>query len=172
MIIGSNTIAAQAAIEQATLEGFNTLLLTTYLQGEARHSGEFLACIAKQLKSDLSSISPPSCVICGGETTVVVRGSGKGGRNTELALGAVEVIKDLPQTVLVTLATDGGDGSTDAAGAVVTGKTYERGMMMNMHPLEYLNDNDSYNYFSRLDDLLKPGTTNTNVNDLTFIFSS
>jgi hydroxypyruvate reductase len=171
VIIGSNKIAAQAAIQQAKTEGFNTLLLTSYMQGEARYAGEFLATIAKQLRGDDSPIDLPSCVVCGGETTVVVKGPGMGGRNTELALGAVEAMHGLTQSILIALATDGGDGPTDAAGAVVTGETLNRATRLNMHPLDYLEINDSYNFFSRLGDLLKPGPTNTNVNDLTFVFS-
>jgi glycerate 2-kinase len=170
-IIGSNKDAAQAAMKQAESEGLNTLLLTTYLQGEARWSGSFLASIAKQLRSDYSPVDLPSCVICGGETTVVVGGNGVGGRNTELALGAVELLNGLSHTVLVTLATDGSDGSTDAAGAVVTGDTLQRAIHLDLKPQDYLNNNDSYNFFSQLGDLLKPGPTHTNVNDLAFIFS-
>jgi glycerate 2-kinase len=170
IIIGSNKLAAQAAIRQAKIEGFNTLLLTTYLQGEARHVGEFLATIARQLGSENPMLHPPACIICGGETTVVVTGDGKGGRNTELALGAVELLSGLSRTVLISMATDGSDGSTDAAGAVVTGETLKKAAKLNLSPDVYLEYNDSYNFFQKLGDLLKPGLTQTNVNDLVFIF--
>lgn len=170
IIIGSNKIAADAAIRQAQLEGFNTLLLTTYLQGEARCTGRILASFAKQLTSDNPFVDHPACVICGGETTVIVDGDGIGGRNTELALGAVELLRGLSGVVLVSIATDGSDGSTDAAGAVVTGETLERALNLSMKPNEYLKNNDSYNFFQPLGDLLKPGFTQTNVNDLVLIF--
>lgn len=169
-IIGSNKIAAQAAINQAKIEGFNTLLLTTFLQGEASCVGEFLATIAKQLRSESPIVNIPACIICGGETTVVVNGDGIGGRNMELALGAAELLNGLYRTVLVSIATDGSDGSTDAAGAVVSGETFNRAMKMNIKPQDYLKKNDSYNFFNSLGDLLKPGFTRTNVNDLVLLF--
>jgi hydroxypyruvate reductase len=120
-VVGSNALAARAALNQAAVEGFNPLLLTTYLQGEARQAGRMLAAIARQLAQDGQPIPRPACLVAGGETTVTVQGLGKGGRNQELALGAVNELAGLPDIALVTLATDGGDGPTDAAGAVVTG---------------------------------------------------
>jgi hydroxypyruvate reductase len=171
LIIGSNRQAAQAAISQAREEAFNTLLLTTYLQGEARQAGRFLGAIARQMAQSNHPIQKPACIVVGGETTVTLRGDGLGGRNTELALSAVEEISGLRNTVLVTLATDGGDGPTNAAGAVVTGDTLRRANEMGLAPADFLTRNDSYNFFAPLEDLLKPGPTLTNVNDLTFLFS-
>jgi hydroxypyruvate reductase len=97
------------------------MLLTTYLQGEARQAGRWLAAIARQIASTGQPLQPPACLVVGGETTVTIVGDGLGGRNQEMALGAVEDLANLPGAVLVTLATDGGDGPTDAAGAMVTG---------------------------------------------------
>jgi hydroxypyruvate reductase len=108
--------------------------------------------------------------VVGGETTVTLIGNGQGGRNTELALAAVSELADFPGVMLVTLATDGEDGRTDAAGAVVTGSTLRRAAGLGMHPGLFLQRNDSYSFFSALDDLLKPGPTGTNVNDLVFLF--
>ena len=113
----------------------------------------------------------PACVVAGGETTVTLRGDGLGGRNQELALGAVSDLAGLPSVALVTLATDGGDGPTDAAGAVVTGETLEQARRSGLRPNDFLERNDSYRFFDRLGDLLKPGPTLTNVNDLSFIFA-
>jgi hydroxypyruvate reductase len=110
-------------------------------------------------------------LIAGGETTVTIKGTGKGGRNQELALGAVQNLSGTDQIVLVSLATDGGDGPTDAAGAVVTNQTYSLGLAKNLNPVDYLDRNDSYNYFEPLGDLIKTGPTLTNVNDLVFIFA-
>ena len=172
MIIGSNRQAAQAAILHAQEEGFNTLLLTTYLQGEACQAGKFLGAIARQLATTDHPISKPACIVVGGETTVTLKGDGLGGRNTELALSAVEEIDGLDNTILVTLATDGGDGPTDAAGAVITGKTLARALQLGLTPADFLARNDSYHFFEPLGDLLKPGPTQTNVNDLAFIFST
>ena len=112
----------------------------------------------------------PLCLIAGGETTVTIRGDGKGGRNQELALAAVPLLDGQPDVMLVTLATDGEDGPTDAAGAVVTGETRLRGVQLGLDPEKFLNNNDAYHYFQALGDLLKPGPSGTNVNDLTFLF--
>ena len=110
-------------------------------------------------------------MILGGETTVTLHGKGCGGRNQELALGAVNPIAGLENIFLITLATDGGDGPTDAAGAVVTGQTLARALSLGIHPNDYLTRNDSYHFFQALDDLLKPGPTLTNVGDLAFLFA-
>jgi hydroxypyruvate reductase len=171
VMVGSNLLAAEAAREQAQQEGFDTLLLTTYLQGEARQAGRFLAGIARGMVVDGQPVLRPGCVIAGGETTVTLRGEGKGGRNQELALGAVEDLAGVPGVALVTLATDGGDGPTDAAGAVITGETLARAQELGLNPDEFLARNDSYHFFEPLGDLLKTGPTQTNVNDLAFVFS-
>ncbi len=134
VIIGNNFQAAQAALAQARQAGFNTLLLTSYLQGEARQAGQFLAAIARQVAASGEPIGRPACIIAGGETTVTLRGKGKGGRNQELALGAVKGLAGLKDVALVSLATDGGDGPTDAAGAVVTGQTLERARRAGLDP--------------------------------------
>ncbi len=169
-IIGSNLTSVEAAISQAQNEGFNTLLLTTYLQGEARQAGRVLAAIARQIAVTGQPIPRPACIVAGGETTVTLRGDGLGGRNQELALGAVEELAGLKNAALVTLATDGDDGPTDAAGAVVTGDTLKYAERAGLYPNDFLERNDSYHFFEPLGDLLKPGPTQTNVNDLVFIF--
>jgi hydroxypyruvate reductase len=170
VIIGNNLIAAKAARIQAEVEGFNALLLTTYLEGEAYQVGGTLAAIARQISANGEPIPPPACVIAGGETTVTIRGDGLGGRNQEVALGAVDGIRGISNATLVTLATDGGDGPTDAAGAVVTGETRKRAGDLDLLPHDYLTRNDSYHFFEALGDLLITGPTLTNVNDLTFLF--
>jgi hydroxypyruvate reductase len=170
-IVGSNRQAAMAGLEQANAEGFKAGILTTYLQGEASQVGRFLAAVGKQAALTGQPISRPACLIAGGETTVTLRGRGKGGRNQEIALAAVEDLSGLDQVALVTLATDGGDGPTDAAGAVVTGKTASRARALDMQPSIYLEQNNAYPFFETLGDLLKPGPTRTNVNDLAYIFT-
>jgi glycerate 2-kinase len=171
VIIGSNLTAAQAALEAARQDDLNALLLTTSLQGEARQVGGVLSAIARQVASTGQPIERPACLVAGGETTVTVTGNGLGGRNQELALAAVPEIADLPDVALITLATDGGDGPTDAAGAVVTGKTLHRARQAGLDPLDFLERNDAYHFFEPLGDLLKTGPTFTNVNDLNFIFA-
>jgi glycerate 2-kinase len=171
VVVGSNRQAAEAALERAQIEGYNTLLLTTYLQGEARQAGRLLASIVRGMALDGSPLTRPGCVVLGGETTVTLAGAGLGGRNQELALGAVRDLSGLENVGLITLATDGGDGPTDAAGAVVTGETLARGHALGLDPEDYLRTNDSYHYFAPLDDLVKTGPTRTNVNDLVFLFA-
>ena len=165
VIIGSNVQAAESALNQAKVEGFHTMALGNSWQGEAR-------VVSRELTNILKSTSNqrPFCYIAGGETTVIVRGQGRGGRNQELALAAVRELANLPNALMVTLATDGEDGPTDAAGAVVSEATLKQGQAYGLSPEPFLEDNDAYTYFSSLGDLLKPGPTGTNVNDLTFLF--
>ena len=170
VIVGSGLLAAQAALVQAEAEGFHPYLLRIDQQGEARQAAFELATFLRQAKKTGNPVPPPACIIVGGETTVTIKGKGKGGRNTELALAAVTELADFPGSMLVTLATDGEDGPADAAGAVVTGETFRRASGLGLHPGDFLNRNDSYTFFAALDDLLKPGPTGTNVNDLVFLF--
>jgi hydroxypyruvate reductase len=171
VIIGNNYTAANSAMQQARQEGFNSLLLTTSLEGEARAAGSLFAAITRQIDTTGEPIPRPACVIAGGETTVTIAGNGKGGRNQELALSIVDKIAGIRDIMLVTLATDGEDGPTDAAGAVVTGNTLKRAIAKGLDPLDFLNRNDSYHFFNFLEDNLKPGPTGTNVCDLTFMFA-
>ncbi len=171
LIIGSNAIAAMAARDAAQQAGFNTLLLSTYIEGEAREVGRVMAGIARSLIAEGWPIPRPACVIAGGETTVTLHGDGKGGRNQELALAAALALDGWPDVMLVTLATDGTDGPTDAAGAAVTGETVARARALGLDPADFLDRNDSYTFFDRLGDLIRTGPTNTNVNDLLFILA-
>jgi glycerate 2-kinase len=111
------------------------------------------------------------CAIAGGETTVTVRGVGKGGRNQELALAAAPQLLGLRHALLLTFGTDGVDGPTDAAGAVVDANTIARAIELGRDPATHLADNDAYPFFAALDDLLRPGPTGTNVADLALLFS-
>jgi hydroxypyruvate reductase len=166
VIVGSNALAVQAALEQAHSLGFSTCSLGSDWQGEARR-------VALELCRRLINAPEkrPVCLVAGGETTVTLRGGGRGGRNQELALAAVNELAGAADLLLVALATDGEDGPTDAAGAVVGGETLRRGQAAGLSPQPFLDDNDAYTYFSALDDLLKPGPTGTNVNDLAFLFA-
>ncbi len=165
IVIGSNALAAQAAMAQAQAGGFQAEFLGDDWQGEARETAKALC---ERLKTH-PAIEKPLCLIAGGETTVTLRGNGKGGRNQELALAAVGELAGLENVMLVTLATDGEDGPTDAAGAVVTGETDQRARSMRLDAAQFLSRNDSYAFFSTLEDALKIGSTGTNVNDLTFL---
>jgi hydroxypyruvate reductase len=171
IVIGSNAIAAQVAGAEAEAMGLNTLLLSTYIEGEAREVGRVMAGIAKSLAVEGWPLRKPACVIVGGETTVTIRGSGKGGRNQELALAAALALEGWQDVTFVTLATDGTDGPTDAAGAIVDGQTVQRARENEMHAADFLAQNNSYAFFDRLGDLIRTGPTNTNVNDLIFILA-
>ena len=171
LIVGSNRIAAEAAEQLARRLGFNTLLLSTLVQGEAREVALVAAAIAREIDAGGRPVARPACVIWGGETTVTVRGGGRGGRNQELALSAALGIDGLRDAWIVALATDGIDGPTDAAGAMVSGETIRRARQKRLNPEAALDDNDSYGFFSALSDgsHLISGPTGTNVNDLLFV---
>jgi hydroxypyruvate reductase len=123
------------------------------------------------LRVSISAKPRPCCLIAGGETTVKIKGEGKGGRNQELALAALPVLSGLQKVILVALATDGDDGPTDAAGAVVTDDSAQRAESLGLDATSYLSRNDSYPFFEALGDLLKTGPTGTNVNDLVFLYA-
>jgi hydroxypyruvate reductase len=170
LLIAGNRQAAEAARDAAESEGFQSLLLTTYLQGEAREAGRFLAAVAHEVAETGRPIARPCCIIAGGETTVTLRGKGRGGRNQELALGALRDFAGIENALLIALASDGDDGPTDAAGAVISGASLARAAEMSLDRDAALANNDAYPFFAALDDLLLPGPTGTNVNDLNFVF--
>lgn len=167
IIVANNKSAIQAAKEQAIKEGLIPEIINTDLHGEASVAGRKLA---QTLKNEMTQRKRPFCLISGGETTVTIHGNGKGGRNQELALAAVDILDNLEKAMLVSLATDGNDGPTEAAGAVVDGYTKRRANKLGMVTAEYLSRNDAFPYFDALGDLLKPGYSGTNVNDLIFLF--
>jgi len=169
LIIGNNRVASVAAQEQLILSGLNGLLLTATLEGEARQVSVMFASIAKEISISGNPVRKPAGLVAGGETTVTVTGKGLGGRNQELALAAVSRLQELDGTVLASLSTDGIDGPTDVAGAIVDGVTLARAVKKGLAPEKYLADNDSYHFFSKLGDVIFTGPTGTNVNDLLVI---
>jgi hydroxypyruvate reductase len=169
LIVGSNRLAACAAVERARDLGFDALLLSTYVEGEAREVAKVAAALAKGVRSHGDPLSPPACLVWGGEATVTVQGEGRGGRNQELALAAALALDGWPGVLVMALATDGTDGPTDAAGAIVTGETVARALDAGLDPQAALAANDSYPFFDALGDLLHTGPTGTNVNDLLFV---
>jgi hydroxypyruvate reductase len=148
-----------------------SLVLTTFIEGEAREVGRVMAGVLREVDASGHPLRRPCCIVAGGETTVTVRGSGKGGRNQELALSAAFSLRGLPDVLLASVGTDGNDGPTDAAGAWVDGTTLERAARLDLWPAQALADNDSYAFFERLGDLIKTGPTNTNVNDIVLLFA-
>ena len=124
------------------------------------------AAIASECRVTGHPIPPPACILSGGETTVTIRGPGKGGRNQEFALAAGIDLSGIPGVVLMSVGTDGTDGPTDAAGAVVDGTTVARAAAMGLDPRSALDENDAYPFFQELGDLLITGPTRTNVMDV------
>ena len=169
-LIADNRLACQTAVEFARKAGLNAELMTTALNGEAREVGKVLASLMKHIRKYHSPFKPPVCLVFGGETTVTLKGTGKGGRNQELALGALPEIAGLDDVLLVTLATDGEDGPTDAAGAWVTGESLRKVKALDLSVDEAINNSDSYAFFSTLNQIVHTGPTGTNVNDVTVCF--
>ena len=162
LVVGSNRLAVEAAAGHARELGFNTIILSTMVEGETREIARMHAAIAKEIARYGHPIAPPACVITGGETTVTLRGDGLGGRNQEFVLAAAIDLAGLDGAVVLSGGTDGTDGPTPAAGAIADGQTIERGP----GAPQYLAANDSYHYFEKLNDLLITGPTNTNVADV------
>ncbi|MEM3616329.1 MAG: glycerate kinase [Candidatus Bathyarchaeia archaeon] len=171
VVIGNNRAASMAACETLKSEGLNTLLLTSLLEGEARHVGTVLASLAQEILASDNPVKKPAGIVAGGETTVTVTGKGKGGRNQEIALAASLKIRGLEGVVTASLSTDGVDGPTDAAGAIADGKTIARAEALGLKAEEFLANNNSYNFFFQLGDLIFTGPTGTNVNDVSVIIA-
>ncbi|MEM1606890.1 MAG: glycerate kinase [Candidatus Bathyarchaeia archaeon] len=168
-MVGSNRDACFSAINEMRRAGLNTLLLTSYAEGEARNIGLMVGAVAKEIFSSGNPVKRPAGIIIGGETTVTVVGKGIGGRNQEIALSSALSISGLRGVVVASASTDGIDGPTDAAGAIVDGGTIARSKKMGLDAEKYLRNNDSYSFFKALGDLIYTGPTGTNVNDLTII---
>ena len=166
IIIGNNLVAARAAEEEARRRGYNTLLLTTHLEGESREVAKVFVAVARDIRRYGIPIKTPAAVIAGGETTVSVVGTGRGGRNQEFVLSAAIRIASEEGIVVASIGTDGIDGVSEAAGAIADGFTLERAKDASLDAEAFLRNNDSYTFFSMLNDALLTGRTGTNVNDI------
>ena len=169
VVLGNSRSAALAALQHLRSEGLNTFLLTSSLEGEARTVGTVLSSVAAEIAASGNPVPKPAGVVASGETVVTIRGKGSGGRNQELALSAALKLQGIEGAVIASVSTDGVDGPTDAAGAIVDGETVERANRLGMKPEEFLAENDSYRFFSKLGDLIVTGPTGTNVNDISLI---
>jgi hydroxypyruvate reductase len=169
VLVGTNVQALKAAAIEAEKLGYSSLILSSMIEGDTTEAARFHTAIVREIVSSGHPLEPPACLISGGETTVVVRGKGKGGRNQHFALEAALQLEGLEGVCLLSGGTDGTDGPTDAAGAVVDGDTVARGLAKGLNPRAFLEENDSYHFFQHLDDLLITGPTNTNVMDLRVI---
>jgi hydroxypyruvate reductase len=170
-IIGSNILALEATKQKALEMGFHhSLILSSMIEGETREIARVHTAMAKEILKTKYPVEPPACLISGGETTVTVRGDGKGGRNQEFALAAALDLMEVKGRVVIRCGgTDGNDGPTPAAGAIVDPFTVKGGQDIGLDARSYLNNNDSYHFFEKTGELLVTGPTNTNVMDVRII---
>jgi len=166
LIVGSNRLAIDAAAQQARSLGYRPLILSTFIEGEARDIASMHAAIVKEIRTRRRPIRPPACILSGGETTVTVRGPGAGGRNQEFVLAAAIALENFDRITIFSAGTDGIDGATDAAGAIADSSTIPRARALGLDPRAFLAANDSYHFFERLQALVKTGPTGTNVMDI------
>lgn len=168
-VVGSNRLSVAAAAREARRQGFRPLVLTTRLEGEAGEVARALAAMLRECVEEGRPAVPPVCLLVGGETTVTVKGAGRGGRNQELVLAAAEPLAGFPvAAVIASLATDGIDGNSDAAGGVADDRTFARARELGLAPASaFLDENDSWSFLGPLGDLIITGPTGTNVMDLT-----
>jgi glycerate 2-kinase len=160
LIVGSNRLAMDAAASKAKELGYRTMVLSSSVDGETREIARMHAAIVREILAAGRPVRGPACVLSGGETTVTVRGKGLGGRNQEFVLAAAIALEGHGPATIFSAGTDGLDGPTDAAGAVADEKTPLSGAR------EFLDNNDSYRFFEKLDALIKTGPTGTNVMDV------
>jgi len=168
-LVGTNIQALIAASQEARQQGYQSLILSSTVEGEAREVVKMFAAFAKEIRNSANPVPAPACILCGGETTVTIQGSGKGGRNQEFALASAMIIDGMENIVVLSGGTDGTDGPTDAAGAIADGRTMSRARVQNLDPLDFLQRNDAYHFFQALDDLIITGPTRTNVSDVYMI---
>jgi len=166
VMIANNRQALDTARTEAEKRGYNALVLSSSIDGETREIARVYSALAREIARHGDPVPGPACVISGGETTVTLRGGGKGGRNQEFVLAAAIGIGGLERTVVFSAGTDGTDGPTDAAGAVADGQTLERAAKKGLDADACLDDNDAYHFFEPLGDLVMTGPTHTNVMDL------
>lgn len=165
-VTGNVQLLCESARQAAAELGYRSVLLTTTLDCEAREAGRFFAAIARQMRAKGEPFALPCAVIAGGETVVHLKGTGKGGRNQELALSAAEGIAGLRDTVLFSFGSDGTDGPTDAAGGIVDGDFSAECAARGLSIEDALGNNDAYPLLKAMESLIMSGPTGTNVNDL------
>jgi len=170
IIVGSNMLALEAAEKKAESLGYGTLILSSMVEGETREVARVHSAIAKEILKTGRPLGVPACIISGGETTVTIRGKGLGGRNQEFCLAAALDLEGIPpRVVILSGGTDGNDGPTDAAGAVIDPLTVARGRGAGLEAADFLDNNDAYHFFERTSDLLRTGPTKTNVMDVRLV---
>jgi hydroxypyruvate reductase len=163
VIVGSNRQSIDAAVKKARELGYQPVVLSTTIDGETREIARMHAAIARE---SVACGARRMCFLSGGETTVTIRGKGKGGRNQEFVLAAAMALDGTPGVTVFSAGTDGIDGPTDAAGAVADASTLRRAAVLRLDPREFLANNDSYHFFQRAGGLIQTGPTGTNVMDV------
>ncbi|UCD05528.1 MAG: glycerate kinase [candidate division WOR-3 bacterium] len=170
IIIGSNMIALQAIAHHAAEKGYRPLILSSRITGDTRLAAMIFASMIKEIKKRHAAVS--TCIVSGGEMTTAVKGSGSGGRNQDFCLSLSPLIKGMKGVQVLSAGTDGIDGKTEAAGAVIDGNTHERARAMGLDIGRALADYDSHSFFRATGDLIITGRTNTNVMDIQIILLS
>ena len=171
-IIDSNVKALQKAKENAERLGVAAHIMTSRLRGEAREVAKAIAAIGEEIAATGQPFPPPALLLFGGETTVNLRGDGRGGRNQEMALAVLNELRGNPRFVFFSLGTDGIDGHSDAAGAICDRASWEKAQSLNLNIEKYLSNNDSYHFFAQTGDLIMTGPTGTNVMDISALLIS
>ncbi len=169
IIIGNNRVLVDAAGAKAVELGFATLILGTEIEGEAKDVARFFVAVARECSAAGNPVNPPACILAAGETTVTVRGRGVGGRNQEMALAwAIATASRSPASpcCFASVASDGSDGPTNAAGGLVDPLTCSRAVELGLMPAKFLRENDSSNFLKMTGDLIVTGPTHTNLMDL------
>jgi hydroxypyruvate reductase len=169
LMVANNIQALEAAKAEAQRLGLRAMILSSFIEGETRDVARMHAALALEVRASGNPVRPPVCFITGGETTVTLKGKGKGGRNQEFVLAAALDITGLRDVVVLSAGTDGTDGPTDAAGAIAGGDTVERAVAAGLKPRAALDGNDAYPFFERLSDLIITGPTRTNVMDVRLV---
>lgn len=164
-LVATPQLALEAAGRVAQGAGYTPLILGDAIEGEAREVGLVHASIAHQVRRHAQPAAAPCAILSGGETTVTVRGQGRGGRNVEFLLGLLLGLDSAPGVAAIAADTDGIDGTEDNAGAIIDERSLERARGHGLAAGEFLRANDAYSFFRALDDLVVTGPTCTNVND-------
>jgi glycerate 2-kinase len=171
VIVGSNILCLEAAARKAQSLEYNTLILSSHVEGETKEVAKVHGAILKEIMISGRPLAPPACILSGGETTVTIRGKGKGGRNQEFVLACGRELAGWQGAAVFSAGTDGTDGPTDAAGAFADWRMMERAVAMALDPDAALRENDAYPFFEKLGDLIITGPTNTNVMDVRILIA-
>ena len=169
-LVATPQLMLEAAAKEAEKFGITPIILSDRIEGEAREVAKVHAAIAKQIKHRDQPLNAPAMILSGGETTVTVRGNGKGGRNAEFLLSLLDALQGEEGISAIAVDTDGIDGTEDNAGAWIDQSSLLTAKQLKLKPNDFLANNDAYSFFQQLDQLVLTGPTMTNVNDFRAIF--